>query len=162
MQFIPVIRQSYLPFIESFSFATKHAISQNTICFCSMSFIPSHTRAGCSSSFEIFRLFLRLSQICVMLPMCACFGVVLLQIKLRGSKLYRSRFLPCAFERNIAWMFSVHTATKSESIDAHKASMLFRTIPKHCYTIQGECISRRVYRRSLEPKFNRQTTPRAN
>jgi hypothetical protein len=97
-----------------------------------------------------------------MLPMFACFGVVLLHIKLPGSKVYRRRFLPFSFERNIAWIFSVHAARKSECIAAHKARMLSRTIPTHFYTMQGECIRRRVYRRSLEPTFNRQTTPRAN
>ena len=162
MQFIPCIRQSSLPFVDRFSFAKKACDLRVYHMFRLPSFLPSHTRAGCSSSFEIFRVFLRLSQMCLMLPMFACFGVVLLHIKLPGSKVYRRRFLPFSFERNIAWIFSVHAARENECIAAHKARMLSRTIPTHFYTMQGECIRRRVYRRSLEPTFNRSTTPRAN
>jgi hypothetical protein len=114
--------------LSSFSFAKKHAIYGYAICFDSViSILLSHTRAGCSSSFEIFRVFLRLFQMCAMLPMCSCVSVVLLHIKLPGSKLCWR--LPCAFERNIARILSVHAATKSECIDAHKARMLSRKIP---------------------------------
>jgi len=128
MQFTPGIRQPSLPFVNSFSVAKKHAIYGYTICFDSViSIILSHTRAGCSSSFDILRVFLRLFQMCVMLPMCSCVSVVLLHIKLPGSKL--CWLLPCAFERSIAWILSVHAATKSECIDAHKARMLSRRIP---------------------------------
>ena len=129
MQFTPGTRQPSLPFVNSFSFAKKHAIYGYTICFDSVnSIILSHTHAGCSSSFEIFRVLLRFCLKCVWCCRCvpalvSCFCTSNYQA-VNYVGVYH-----CAFERSIAWILSVHAATKSECIDAHKARMLSRRIP---------------------------------